>query len=73
MLKRKIYDWLIDWKNRDHKCLIVKGQCQTGKTYIIERFGLENCEHMISFDLSETVPYTVHSTGTLMSILSSAI
>ena len=53
MLRRKIYDWLIDWKNRDHKCLIVKGQRQTGKTYIIERFGLENYEHMISFDLSE--------------------
>lgn len=73
MLKWKIYAWLVDWKNRDHKCLIVKGQRQTGKTYIIERFGLENYEHMISFDLSETVPYAVHSTGTLMSIPSSAI
>ncbi len=53
MLRRKIYDWLVDWKNRDHKCLIVKGQRQTGKTFIIEQFGRENYEYVVSFDLSE--------------------
>lgn len=53
VLRRKIYDWLVDWKNRDHKCLIVKGQRQTGKTFIIEQFGRDNYEHVISFDLSE--------------------
>ena len=35
MLRRKIYDRIMEWKNRDHKCLLVKGQRQVGKTYII--------------------------------------
>lgn len=40
MLKRKIYQKLVDWK-RTHKnnCLMVEGARQVGKTYIIREFG----------------------------------
>ena len=43
MLKRKIYDRLLDWKKTKSKeCLLVKGARQVGKTFIIEHFGKEN-------------------------------
>ncbi|MBQ3265332.1 MAG: ATP-binding protein [Ruminococcus sp.] len=43
MLKRKIYDRLLDWKETKSKeCLLVKGARQVGKTFIIEHFGKEN-------------------------------
>lgn len=54
MLKRKIYDKLLEWKSiTDHKCLLVKGQRQIGKTFIISRFAEENYEHRVYMDLSE--------------------
>lgn len=40
MLKRKIYQTLLDWKKTKSKeCLLVKGARQIGKTFIIEQFG----------------------------------
>lgn len=40
MLKRKIYDKLLDWKNKkSRECLLVQGARQIGKTFIIEAFG----------------------------------
>ena len=46
MLKRKIYDTLVQWKNRSDKlCLLVKGARQVGKTFIIELFARENYKH----------------------------
>lgn len=53
MLRRKAYDELLRWKNSDHKCLLVKGQRQVGKTFIIEYFGRHEYEHFLSFNLSE--------------------
>ena len=47
MLRRKIYDRIMEWKNRDHKCLLVKGQRQVGKTYIIEKFGRDNYANVV--------------------------
>ena len=48
MLKRKIYDALLDWKRtKSRECLLVKGARQIGKTYIIEKFGMENYKHYI--------------------------
>ena len=36
MLKRKIYNSLVEWKNNKEKmCLVVKGARQVGKTYIV--------------------------------------
>ncbi|NLL94792.1 MAG: ATP-binding protein [Thermoplasmatales archaeon] len=53
MLRRKAYDKLLEWKSRDHKCLLVKGQRQVGKTYIIERFAKDNYKHVIRTNLAE--------------------
>ena len=53
MLKRKIYDELIRWKQQsDKQCLVVKGARQVGKTFIIELFAQDNYEHytVINFD-----------------------
>ena len=40
MLKRKIYEKLIDWKNANKKeCLLIKGARQVGKTFVVKEFG----------------------------------
>ena len=40
MLQRKAYDFLLKWKKEhNHKCLMVKGARQVGKTYLIRQFG----------------------------------
>ena len=40
MLKRKFYDFLLQWKETHGKeCLLVKGARQVGKTFIIDKFG----------------------------------
>ena len=44
MLKRKMYDTLLAWKQQRHgeninKCLLVKGARQVGKSFIIREFG----------------------------------
>lgn len=43
MLKRKIYDFLLEWKKtKKHECLLINGARQVGKTYVIEKFGKDN-------------------------------
>ena len=40
MLKRKITEYLLKWKQKtDKKPLVIRGARQVGKTYIIENFG----------------------------------
>ena len=51
MLKRKIYDRLLEWKSKPrHLPLLIKGQRQVGKTYIIRAFGEENYDHVVYID-----------------------
>lgn len=51
MLKRKIYDSLLKWKNNHKKeCLLVKGARQVGKSFIIEQFGKENYKSFIELN-----------------------
>lgn len=48
MLKRKIYDTLLEWKKtKKNECLLVNGARQVGKTFIIEKFGLDNYKKYI--------------------------
>ena len=55
MLKRKILQELIEWKNKkDRKCLLIQGARQVGKTYIIEAFGKTEYEEMIEINFKET-------------------
>lgn len=44
MLKRKVYNQLLEWKNvHRNTCLMIKGARQVGKTYIVREFG--RCEY----------------------------
>lgn len=48
MLKRKITQKLLEWKNEKNKqCLLVRGARQVGKTYIIEDFAKKNYKSYI--------------------------
>ncbi len=51
MLKRKIYDELLKWKeSKDKKPLVIKGLRQVGKTYIVRQFANDNYENVIYID-----------------------
>lgn len=48
MLKRKINDHLVIWKNKTNKCpLLIEGARQIGKTYSITNFGKNNYQNFI--------------------------
>ena len=50
-LKRKIDEFLIDWKHSQDKLpLIVKGACQIGKTDAIENFAKNNYKHVVEIN-----------------------
>ncbi len=66
MLKRKFYNYLLNWKNtKDKECLLVKGARQIGKTYIIEQFGKENYKNYIYINFVENPRYKEIFEGTL--------
>lgn len=55
MLKRKIYDDLLNWKNkrkkeRVQKSLLVKGARQVGKSFIIKEFGKNEYKSFVCID-----------------------
>lgn len=53
MLKRKIENVLLDWKNRaDKKPLIVKGARQIGKTESIRQFARQNYEYVVEINFA---------------------
>ena len=50
-MKRFIFDELLKWKESKYrKPLILKGARQIGKTYILKKFGEENCEGVAYFN-----------------------
>ena len=59
MLKRDIWDRLIAWKEKEHHPLIIKGLRQTGKTYIVKKFGEANYQSTVYLDLRANIQ--VHS------------
>ncbi len=54
MIERKIYRTLLEWKNRKHKCLVVTGQRQVGKTFIIEAFAKAEYEHYVYINFDDS-------------------
>ncbi len=51
MLKRKIYQFLLDWKMKKRReCLLIKGARQIGKTYIVEEFGKNEYKSFIEIN-----------------------
>lgn len=66
MLKRKIYDDLLQWKNtKDSECLLVKGARQIGKTFIIEKFGTEQYSSYIYLNFYKNPEYKAIFDGSL--------
>ena len=59
MLKRDIWEKLVDWKARKHHPLVIKGLRQIGKTYIVKKFGEEYYDNCVYVDLRANK--TVHS------------
>lgn len=54
MLRRKMYDTLLAWKNSDKKeCLLVKGARQVGKTYLIRKFGENEYDSFVEINFHE--------------------
>ena len=54
MLKRKIYEKLIEWKNRrksgSKEALLIKGARQIGKTFVINEFGKKEYDSFIEIN-----------------------
>lgn len=55
MLKRNVWNELIEWKNRPHHPLVIKGLRQIGKTYIAKEFGKRFYDNVIYLDLRANV------------------
>lgn len=54
MLKRKMYNTLLEWKNNKKKeCLLVKGARQVGKTFLIRKFGEKEYESFVEINFHE--------------------
>lgn len=51
MLKREIWSELVSWKERKHHPLIIRGLRQTGKTFIVKKFGEAFYENVVYLDL----------------------
>ena len=59
MLKRKIYNALLEWKATKHQdCLLVKGARQIGKSFIIREFGKNNYQNVIEINFYEHPEYS---------------
>lgn len=66
MLKRKIYQKLIEWKNSHHNdCLMIKGARQVGKTYIVREFGNKEYKSFIEINFIKNPELKQIFTGTL--------
>ncbi len=66
MLKRKITNTLIEWKNRkDHKPLIIKGPRQCGKTFIVLEFAKKNYDNVIYLNFIENPEFKSIFNGSL--------
>ena len=66
MLKRKIYDTLLEWKEKKHQdCLLVKGARQVGKSFIIREFGRNNYRSFIEINFYEHPEYKTIFDGEL--------
>lgn len=55
MLKRKMYQFLLDWKSKKGKeCLLIKGARQIGKTFIVKEFGQNEYKSFIEINFLKT-------------------
>ena len=55
MLRRKMYQFLMEWKAQKGKeCLLIKGARQIGKTFIVEEFGKNEYKSFIEINFLKT-------------------
>lgn len=58
MIKRKIYKYLINWKQKkDKSALIIKGARQVGKSYLVREFGRNEYESYIEINFLKNPLY----------------
>ena len=51
MIKRKLYDYLLEWKNTKKKeALLIKGARQVGKTFLVREFGKNEYDSFIEIN-----------------------
>ena len=51
MIKRKLYDYLLNWKNtKSHEALLIKGARQVGKTFLVREFGKNEYDSFIEIN-----------------------
>jgi len=68
MLRRKVYDDLLNWKSKkDKKCLLIKGARQVGKSYIVEKFGKTEYQSYIEINFYKEPDMKEIFTGELSS------
>ena len=66
MLKRKIDQVLLDWKNTpNHNPLVIKGCRQCGKTYSVRAFAKKYYEHEIYINFYKNPDYNTIFNGSL--------
>lgn len=66
MLRRKIEQTLLNWKNTpNHKPLIVKGCRQCGKTFSVLEFAQKNYEHVVYLNFFANTQYASVFSGSL--------
>ena len=66
VLKRKVEQQLIDWKNsKDKMPLVVKGARQVGKTFLIEKFCREHYKRYYYIDFNEMPNFKAVFSGNL--------
>lgn len=66
MLKRKMEQKLIDWKNtKNHKPLIIKGCRQCGKTFSVLDFAKKNYKYVVYLNFFENPDYASVFSGSL--------
>jgi predicted AAA+ superfamily ATPase len=55
MLRRKVLQYLTNWKKtKEKKCLVVQGARQVGKTFIIEQYAHDNYKEVLEINFKET-------------------
>ena len=58
MIKRKMYKYLINWKQKkDKSALIIKGARQVGKSYLVREFGRNEYEGYIEINFLKNPLY----------------
>lgn len=68
MLKRKMYQQLLDWrKNHGQECLLIKGARQVGKTFLVEQFGKQEYDSFLEINFIENPDFKTAFAGSLSS------